>query len=257
MTLLRGMSLTVMACTQVKKLASDLTALGNWKTRADVLKGLEPVVRKVQEPDGYASYREYEDAVRVVIDRTQRSIASEMEAGRLAHATGLTQMACDLNQMLEATAICKAVRKGSGKDDWSAQRMMVLSTNKWTGGSDVSTTSFAEKAKEMNIFYKLYSDNSGVADSDDPFGRGGAFDRPSGYRLQGRPDRRRCYLCNQVGHIAQFCPNKGRGDGGKGGGRSSDRGGRGPRCFRCGQVGHVAADCTNDLVPRDQQNRGS
>ena len=23
----------------------------------------------------------------------------------------------------------------------------------------------------MNIFYKLYSDNSGVADSDDPFGR--------------------------------------------------------------------------------------
>ena len=169
-----------------------------------MLKGLEPVVRKVQEPDGYASYREYEDAVRVVIDRTQRSIASEMEAGRLANATGLTQVACDLNQMLMATAICKAVRKGSGKDDWSAQRMMVLSTNKWTGGSDVSTASFAEKAKEMNIFYKLYSNNSGPGDSDDPFGRGGAFDESGNYRQPGRLDRRRCYLCNRVGHIARY-----------------------------------------------------
>ena len=198
-----------------------------------MLKGLEPVVRKVQEPDGYASYREYEDAVRVVIDRTQRSIASEMEAGRLANATGLTQVACDLNQMLMATAICKAVRKGSGKDDWSAQRMMVLSTNKWTGGSDVSTASFAEKAKEMNIFYKLYSNNSGPGDSDDPFGRGGAFDESGNYRQPGRLDRRRCYLCNRVGHIAQFCPNKGRGGGNGGkGGKGGDRDGRGPRCFR-------------------------
>ena len=38
----------MMACTQVKKLASDLTALGNWKTRADVLKG---IARRAEVPD--------------------------------------------------------------------------------------------------------------------------------------------------------------------------------------------------------------
>ena len=125
-------------------LAPDLTALGNWKERSDVLKALEPIVRKVQEPMGYACYSQYEEAVRSVIDRTQQSIAAEMEANRHDSAKVLTKVACDLNLMLASTSICKAMR--NGKHDWNAQRMMILHTNKWTGGPDVAASSFAERA---------------------------------------------------------------------------------------------------------------
>lgn len=207
-------------------------------------------MRKVQEPMGYACYSQYEEAVRSVIDRTQQSIAAEMEANRHDSAKVLTKVACDLNLMLASTSICKAMR--NGKHDWNAQRMMILHTNKWTGGPDVAASSFAERAKEMNIFYKLYANNTNVmGESEDPFGRGGAFDGQGSY---GSQDTRRCRYCHRVGHIARNCPHRPPGKGAKGGGKG---GGTDRRvCYRCGQTGHVAADCDNERVPRDQQNQG-
>ena len=201
---------------------------------------MEPIVRKVQEPLGYSSYPQYEEGVRSVIDRAQQSIATEMEAKRYKNAEGLTKASCDLQQMLSGTAICKAVR---GKHDWNALRMLILHTNGWTGGPDIATASFAERAKELNIFHKLYSGTRGMmGEADDPFGRGSAFDGGRGYE---GPDRRRCRYCKQLGHIARNCP------------LLADRGGKGGkgerRCFRCGKPGHVAADCDGQRVPREEQ----
>lgn len=244
------------------KLAADLKAMGHWRSRKDVLEnGMKEVIMKVQSPTGFASYSEYEMSVRRVISRVQQSVACEVELatreGR-ENAAELMQLACELSHLLDNTEICKSV--SASKQSWSAQRMLVLHENKWAGGSaDVSASTFAEKAKLMNVFHKLYGGASAAGESDDPFGRGsvfganpGAANQQPSWQGRGFPDRRRCYNCGEYGHISARCPkppadNGGRQYGGKGRGRM--KGGKGNSlvvCWRCLKPGHRAYECTND-----------
>ena len=177
--------------------------MGHWRSRKDVLEnGMKDIIRRVQAPTGFTSYAGYEAAVREVIARVQQSVSCEIEMatreGR-ENAAEMMQLACELSHLLDNTEICKSVQ--ASKQSWSAQRMLVLHENKWAGGSsDVSAATFAEKAKLMNVFHKLYGGSHMTPASDDPFAKGGIFDKnPRQDGGGANPDRRRCYLCGLTG----------------------------------------------------------
>ena len=82
-------------CTRQGRIASDLMAIGNWSSRADVLEnGVKPIIRKVQDPQGYTAYNQYEGDMRRVVSRVQKAVSFEVEKGRRGKSEELIKVAC-------------------------------------------------------------------------------------------------------------------------------------------------------------------
>ena len=67
----------------------------------------------------------------------------------------------------------------------------------------------------------------------------------------------KCYNCSQVGHRANQCPNKKKGEGNGGTGKSGE--GRKKfegKCRLCSKPGHKAVDCWNDEKNSLKRPRG-
>ena len=111
-----GESLSFGSGAKVVGIGGDISALGRLTSRASVLEyGLRDVVRNVQKMHGYRSYAEYEVAVMELVKQVQSSVSAQMAlktSAASANAEALMALCCELNQMLDGTAICKQVSKG-------------------------------------------------------------------------------------------------------------------------------------------------
>lgn len=227
-------------------MAKDLTMVGKWRSRSDAVDyGMRPIVQKVQTKDGFVSYDGYASAVRAVISRIQSSVSFEMESATpegQANATELMQLACELASVLEKTQVAACM----ANPVWETQRLFILQENGWSGGaSDVTTASFAEKAKRLNILHKLSAGAGSRGTSDGPFGSGGVFGDQGSERKRpmGSPgvEKRNCFKCGEKGHIGRNCTKRHSPGGNPNGGGAGTQ-----TCHRCGQPGHKAAVCDNE-----------
>jgi hypothetical protein len=218
-------------------LAADISALGRLTDRQSVLDyGLRDIVRRVQQVDGFNSYLEFESAMQALFREIQASISAQMQAGgpeKLAKAKEMLLLNCELQHLLERSALCKYMNKG--RQIWAAQRQFLLQSHGWDANrTTTSGKEFKAAARLLQTCYRLHADG----DTDDPlssgpFGRGGVF---SGHQADGgRREGRKCHNCGQVGHISRDCKKA-----------------RDPssiKCYRCGGSGHTSKDCDGVRLP--------
>lgn len=231
-----GESLSFGSGAKVVGIGGDISALGRLTSRASVLEyGLRDVVRNVQKMHGYRSYAEYEVAVMELVKQVQSSVSAQMAlktSAASANAEALMALCCELNQMLDDTAICKQVSKG--KASWQAQRHFILHANGWeVGKSAVSSKEFKSQARLLQTCHRLYAGmDEDESISGSPFSKGGIFGTDGKAQRPAEPrkeDTRTCHNCGKMGHIARNCKKA----------RDSSS----FKCLRCGEMGHKAKDC--------------
>jgi len=141
---------------------------------------------------------------------------------------------------------------------WKAQRAFILQVCEWQEFGSVSHKQFRDDHKDLQMLFALHRNSSGGSSSEDPYASGGAFGG-SGGEGRNRPQRqgqqqdrrgggdrgggdrnseRKCYNCQQYGHISRNCTKRRR-EGGDQGGRSQN----GRTCFLCGSADHLARNC--------------
>lgn len=122
-----------------------------------------------------------------------------------------------------------------GRLPWVAARKFIMNVNNWNEHGTVSQTQFRQDHKDLQMLFALHRHDKGSGVGDKPYGAGGVFGgEPRGSAARNGGDRRKCFNCQQTGHVAANCTKKRKTGGGAGDAR---------KCYECGQTGHIAANC--------------